>query len=299
MRHEKSKRSILKYTISEIISKIIDNLFDLSPKIEEDPLSIFDTKMEVLVLYANGSLKIFIFLKIPHRITFLTLRQRCRWVITYKSFCAFRDFYFRQESNHFQRKESSFSSERLTESQETEAATAIKRFAVARTTRLISLAFRDRGIDSHGCPLKIHRVHIYIYIYICTRWKSADRRNKSGRLICGPGRRQLICLLFTGSRRGENNERTRTVIITMRNEDLIYTADRLEPINSVTITSPRFSMKREWCPLYGLAVCGQFKKLERISLFVQLSMCVSHFNVNQYLILIDLTFLLFSQYSLK
>lgn len=165
MRHEKSKRSILKYTISEIISKIIDNLFDLSPKIEEDPLSIFDTKMEVLVLYANGSLKIFIFLKIPHRITFLTLRQRCRWVITYKSFCAFRDFYFRQESNHFQRKESSFSSERLTESQETEAATAIKRFAVARTTRLISLAFRDRGIDSHGCPLKIHRVHIYIYMY--------------------------------------------------------------------------------------------------------------------------------------
>lgn len=108
MRHEKSKRSILKYTISEIISKIIDNLFDLSPKIEEDPLSIFDTKMEVLVLYANGSLKIFIFLKIPHRITFLTLRQRCRWVITYKSFCAFRDFYFRQESNHFPRKESLF-----------------------------------------------------------------------------------------------------------------------------------------------------------------------------------------------
>lgn len=51
MRHEKSKRSILKYTISEIISKIIDNLFDLSPKIEEDPLSIFDTKMEVLVPY--------------------------------------------------------------------------------------------------------------------------------------------------------------------------------------------------------------------------------------------------------
>lgn len=43
-----------------------------------DPLSIFDTKMEVLVPYANGSLKIFIFLKIPHRITFLTLRQRCR-----------------------------------------------------------------------------------------------------------------------------------------------------------------------------------------------------------------------------
>lgn len=112
----------------------------------------------------------------------------------------------------------------------------------------------------------------YIYIYICTRWKSADRRNKSGRLICGPGRRQLICLLFTGSRRGENNERTRTIIITMCNEDLIYTADRLEPINSVTITSPRFSMKREWRPLYGLAVCGQFKKLERISLFLQVSM---------------------------
>lgn len=102
--------------------------------------------------------------------------------------------------------------------------------------RLISLAFRDREIDSHGCPLKIQRVY--------TRWKSADRRNKSRRLICGPGRRQLICLLFTGSRRGENNERTRSIIITMRNEDLIYTADRLEPINSVTITSPRFSMKR-------------------------------------------------------
>lgn len=84
----------------------------------------------------------------------------------------------------------------------------------------------------------------------------------------------------------------------MRNEDLIYTADRLEPINSVTITSPRFSMKREWRPLYGLAVCDQFKKLERISLFVQVSMRVSRFNV-QYSILIDLTFLLFSQYSLK
>ena len=252
--------------------------------------------MEVLVLYANGSLKIFIFLKIPHRITFLTLRQRCRWVITYKSFCAFRDFYFRQESNHFPRKESLFPANvwpkvkrrklppRLNDSRWHEQRDWFPSlFATAGSIRTVAL-WKSIG---------------YIYIYICTRWKSADRRNKSGRLICGPGRRQLICLLFTGSRRGENNERTRTVIITMRNEDLIYTADRLEPINSVTITSPRFSMKREWCPLYGLAVCGQFKKLERISLFVQLSMCVSHFNVNQYLILIDLTFLLFSQYSLK
>lgn len=162
MRHEKSKRSILKYTISEIISKIIDNLFDLSPKIEEDPLSIFDTKMEVLVLYANGSLKIFIFLKIPHRITFLMLRQRCRWVIT---FLCFSRFLFSARIESLPKKRITFSSERLTESQETEAATAIKRFAVARTTRLISLAFRDRGIDSHGCPLKIHRVHIYIYVH--------------------------------------------------------------------------------------------------------------------------------------
>lgn len=97
-------------------------------------------------------------------ITYLMLHQRCRYNIFLRF--DFPRFLFSARTNHFSMN-TLFRSFHWNVWPEVKGRNLPLRLNRGGTNnaRLISLAFRDREIDSHGCPLKIHSVYIYTSVY--------------------------------------------------------------------------------------------------------------------------------------